>query len=181
MISIDKTFFLQLFNFILLMIVLNYLLYRPLLNIIEKRKKILESSAEEVQRLNKTIEEKQLEYEEKLRLAKQQAMELKAQILKEANDEAKAMIDQVRAKIPAMMAEVQARVTKEMEVAREILRGSPESYHGRLPKKYWEGVSNEKGIFAERSGGDCGHGYHRGPCLCLRWGRGAWWRKVGMA
>jgi len=101
MISIDKTFFLQLFNFILLMIVLNYLLYRPLLNIIEKRKKILESSAEEVQRLNKTIEEKQLEYEEKLRLAKQQAMELKAQILKEANDEAKAMIDQVRAKIPS--------------------------------------------------------------------------------
>jgi len=135
MISIDKTFFLQLFNFILLMIVLNYLLYRPLLNIIEKRKKILESSAEEVQRLNKTIEEKQLEYEEKLRLAKQQAMELKAQILKEANDEAKAMIDQVRAKIPAMMAEVQARVTKEMEVAREILRGQSRELSREIAEK----------------------------------------------
>lgn len=135
MISIDNTFFLQMANFIVLMIVLNYLLYRPLLNIIEKRRKVLESSAEEVQRLNKTIEEKQREYEEKLRQAKQQALEIKAQILKEANDEAKAIIDQVRNQIPVMMADVQARLAKEMEVAREVLRGQSRQLSQEIAEK----------------------------------------------
>ncbi|HOJ51541.1 MAG TPA: ATP synthase F0 subunit B [Syntrophales bacterium] len=135
MISIDKTLFLQMVNFILLMIILNYLLYRPLLGIIEKRKKILESSAAEVESLNKTIEEKQKEYEEKLRLAKQEALDLKARILKEANDEAKAMIDEKRNKIPAMMAEVQERVAKEVEAARKILQGQSKELSQEIAEK----------------------------------------------
>lgn len=135
MISIDKTLFLQMINFIILMVVLNYLLYRPLLGIIEKRKKILESSAEEVERLKKTIEDKQKEYEEKLRLAKQEALDLKASLLKEANDEARAMIDERRNKIPAMMAEVQERVAKEVEAARKILHNQSRELSREIAEK----------------------------------------------
>lgn len=135
MISIDKTLFLQMLNFIILMIALNYLLYRPLLGIIEKRKKILESSTEEVERLKRTIEDKQREYEEKLRLAKQEALEVKARLLKEANDEAKAMIDEKRNKIPALMAEVQERVSKEMEAARKILHGQAKDLSREIAEK----------------------------------------------
>lgn len=135
MISIDKTLFLQMINFIILMIALNYLLYRPLLGIIEKRKKILESSAQEVERLNKSIEDKQREYEEKLRLAKQDALELKTRLLKEANEEAKAMIDEKRNKIPAMMAEVQERVAKEVESARKILEGQSKELSREIAEK----------------------------------------------
>jgi len=135
MISIDKTLFLQMINFIVLMLILNYLLYRPLLSIIEKRKKILESSTEEVQRLNKTIEEKQKEYEEKLRRAKQEALDIKVQLLKEANEEAKAMIDEKRSKIPAMMEEVQQRVSKEMEMARAVLQGKTKELSREIAEK----------------------------------------------
>ncbi|MCX7982563.1 MAG: ATP synthase F0 subunit B [Syntrophales bacterium] len=135
MISIDKTLFLQMVNFIILMIVLNYVLYRPLLGIIEKRKKILESSAEEVNRLNKTIEERQREYEEKLRAAKQEALEMKTQLLKEANDEAKAMIDEKRNRIPALMAEVQERVAREMEAARKVLQSQSRELSREIAEK----------------------------------------------
>lgn len=121
MVDINASLWLQMVNFLLLIFILNYLLYKPLLGIIEKRKKQLEEADEEVRRLQEAVEQKVTEYEQKLAQAKAEAMNKRAELLKEAAENAKRIIDEQRAKVPFMMAEFQKRIAQEMEEARRIL------------------------------------------------------------
>ena len=89
MVTLDYTILVQMANFILLIFILNVLLYKPILNIIGKRKSQMEESDSEVKRLSQTVEQKLAEYENKVRLAKLEAMEQRNAIVKEGTDRAK--------------------------------------------------------------------------------------------
>lgn len=121
MVSLDYTILVQMVNFIILIFILNALLYKPILGIIDKRKQRMDESDSEIKRMNQTVEQKMAEYEEKVRLAKVDAMEQKNAIVKEGSDVAKGIIDAVRGEIPAMMEQFHAKMGKEVEEARAIL------------------------------------------------------------
>lgn len=121
MISIDYTLWIQMANFIVLMIILNLLLYKPVLGIIDRRKKKLEDTEEEIRRLNQSVEDRMAAYEEKLRLAKIQALEKRQEIMKEGSEQAKKFIEAAKGEIPAMMEKFQADMNKEVNEARRIL------------------------------------------------------------
>lgn len=121
MVSLDYTILVQMVNFIILIFILNALLYKPILGIIDKRKQKMDESDSEIKRMNQTVEQKMAEYEEKVRLAKVDAMEQKNAIVKEGSDVAKGIIDAVRGEIPAMMEQFHAKMEKEVEEARAIL------------------------------------------------------------
>jgi F-type H+-transporting ATPase subunit b len=122
-------------NFLVLIVILNYLLYKPILAILDKRKRRLDESEGEIKRLNATVEQKAAEYEEKLRLAKQDALGKKNEILKEAADSAKAIIDERRSKIPAMLAEFQGKVGQEVDAARRILKDQSQKISAEIAEK----------------------------------------------
>lgn len=122
MVTLDYTILVQMANFILLIFILNVLLYKPILNIIGKRKSQMEESDSEVKRLSQTVEQKLAEYENKVRLAKLEAMEQRNAIVKEGTDRAKGIVDAVRNEIPAMMEQFNAKMGKEVDAARAILR-----------------------------------------------------------
>lgn len=121
MVSLDYTILVQMVNFIILIFILNALLYKPILGIIGKRKQKMDESDSEIKRMNQTVEQKMAEYEEKVRLAKVDAMEQKNAIVKQGSDVAKGIIDAVRGEIPAMMEQFHAKMEKEVEEARAIL------------------------------------------------------------
>ncbi len=135
MVDINLTLFVQMANFLLLIVILNYLLYKPILAILDKRKRRLDESEGEIKRLNETVEQKAAEYEEKLRLAKQDALGKKNEILKEAADSAKAIIDERRSKIPAMLAEFQGKVGQEVDAARRILKDQSQKISAEIAEK----------------------------------------------
>jgi len=122
MVTLDYTILVQMANFILLIFILNVLLYKPILSIIGKRKSQMEESDSEVKRLSQTVEQKLAEYENKVRLAKLEAMEQRNAIVKEGTDRAKGIVDAVRNEIPAMMEQFNAKMGKEVDAARAILR-----------------------------------------------------------
>ncbi|MBN1614397.1 MAG: ATP synthase F0 subunit B [Deltaproteobacteria bacterium] len=121
MVSLDYTTFFQMINFIALIFILNALLYKPILGIIEKRQNQLQASDAEIKNLRETVDEKMAAYEEKLRLAKTQALEQKNEILKEGAETAKGFIDAAREEIPRIMAEFNEKLGKELDDARHIL------------------------------------------------------------
>ena len=121
MVSLDYTILVQMVNFIILIFILNALLYKPILGIIGKRKQKMDESDSEIKHMNQTVEQKMAEYEEKVRLAKVDAMEQKNAIVKQGSDVAKGIIDAVRGEIPAMMEQFHAKMGKEVEEARAIL------------------------------------------------------------
>lgn len=117
----DYTIFIQIITFLILIYILNILLYKPILSIIERRKKQLNELENEIKLFNESVDKRAAEYEEKLKLAKTNASELKKEIIKEGADQAKNIIDNVRNEIPLMTQEFEQKMDKEINAARQIL------------------------------------------------------------
>ncbi len=99
-IGLDYTFWIQVVNFLFLIFVLNVLLYKPVMGMLQKRKAQIEASEQEIKELNLTIAQKEARYEEELRLAKSSALEQKKEIVQEGADAAKAILDTARQEAP---------------------------------------------------------------------------------
>jgi F-type H+-transporting ATPase subunit b len=134
-VSIDYTVILQIINFLLLIFILNLLLYKPIMGILEKRQKQFDDSQEEIRRLNQDVEKKMLEYEEKSRQAKLAAMELKNQAMAEGMEKAKALIDSVRGEIPKIVESFNEKLGKEVDEARKILTGQSQKISREIAEK----------------------------------------------
>ncbi len=119
----DYTIAVQIFNFLALIFILNLLLYKPILAIIDRRKKQLEELENEIKLFNDSVDKRVAEYDEKLKLAKTNASEMKKEIIKEGADKAKSLVDAVRNEIPLMAQEFQKKMDKEIMAARQILGG----------------------------------------------------------
>lgn len=119
----DLTLFVQMATFIALIFILNYLLYKPILSIIDRRKKQMDELENEIKLFNDSVNKKAAEYDEKLNKAKTSASDLKKEIIGEGTAQAKSIVDAVRNEIPLMSQEFQKRMDAEMQVARQILEG----------------------------------------------------------
>lgn len=135
MVSLDYTTLIQMANFVLLIFILNALLYKPILSVIERRRSQMEQSEEEVKRLREDVEKKLAEYEEKVRLAKIDAMEQRNAIVREGADQAKHITDAVRAEIPALLEQFSARMSREVEAARAVLRSQSQKISLEIAEK----------------------------------------------
>ena len=122
MVDINYTVFIQLFNFLLLIWILNQVLYKPLLQIMDRRKEILDKAQEEVKTVQETIDRRVAAYEEKIRAAKMEAMGQKGDLAKEGADAAKVITDKAKGEIAGLMGEFQAKLEKELASARDLLR-----------------------------------------------------------
>ena len=121
MVSLDYSLGIQIVNFLLLIFILNLLLYKPILGMIDRRKKQLEESESEIKRLQESVEQKMVAYEEKLRQAKAAAVEQKNEIIGQGAEEAKTVIDAVRAELPGIMEHFRVQMDGEIAAARKIL------------------------------------------------------------
>ncbi len=135
MVSLDYSLGIQIINFVLLIVILNRLLYRPLLGMIDKRKRQFEESDAEIKRLRETVDQKMAAYEEKLRRAKIDAIEQKNEIIRQGTEEAKAMIDAVRAEIPGLMEQFQTRMAGEIGEAKRILNNQSQKLSVEIAEK----------------------------------------------
>jgi len=134
-VEINITIVYQMINFLVMIFILNLLLYKPILSIIEKRQKNFEDSENEIKRLNETIESKMVAYEEKVRQAKLKAVEEKGEIVKEGADKAKEIIEAVRSEVPGMMDGFRAKLDAEVGAARAFLSGKSKELSVEIAEK----------------------------------------------
>jgi len=118
----DYTLLVMMAIFIIFMFILNALLYKPILSIIDRRKKQLEELDNEVRLFQESVEKRVAEYDEKLHLAKSKAADLKKEVIAEGSKEAQKVLDAVRNEIPAMAQEFQDKMEKEVAAARQVLQ-----------------------------------------------------------
>jgi len=134
-VELNITLVYQMVNFLILMFILNLLLYKPILSIIEKRQKTFDDSDSEIKRLNETIERKMAEYEDKVRQAKMKAVEEKGEIVKEGTDKAKDILDDVRAEVPGMMEGFREKLDAEVSAARSFLNSKSKELSVEIAEK----------------------------------------------
>ncbi|HEU19894.1 MAG TPA: hypothetical protein ENO00_11070 [Deltaproteobacteria bacterium] len=135
MIDINTTFWIQLVNFVVLMFVLNAILYKPILNVMEKRKQHLQGLDDEVKSLEQTVDAKVADYEEKLRQARLEAMNEKNEIQRMASDEGKTITEEARQEISKMVDGFKKKMDSEMADVRKILKSQAEKISVEISEK----------------------------------------------
>ena len=131
----DYTLLIQMVIFLSLIFMLNILLYKPILAIIERRKKQLEESENEIKLFNESVEKRVAEYEEKLKQAKIKGSELKKEIIQEGVNQAKNIVDVVRNEIPVIAREFQQKMDNEVQKAKLILDGHSKELSLEIARK----------------------------------------------
>jgi F-type H+-transporting ATPase subunit b len=131
----DYTLLVQMVIFVVLIFVLNVLLYKPILSIIDRRKKQLDEAENEIKLFNESVEKRVAEYEDKLKQAKVKASELKKEIIQEGANQAKNIVDVVRNEIPALAREFQQKMDKEVEKAKLVLDSHSKSLSQQIAQK----------------------------------------------
>jgi len=121
MIELNWSIFLQMFNFLLLMFILNKILYKPILKILEEREKKISDGQQEVKDLAAQGNKLVATYNEKLQAAKVEAMASKANARKQAVEQVNAVIQEARGKAEQEILQVRQRVASEIETAKKQL------------------------------------------------------------
>ncbi len=135
MVELNLTILIQVVNFLVLMFILNVLLYKPILKVMDSRSKQILQSEDEVKELNLTIERKMAEYEATIQKAKMEAMGQRNEILQEGAKVSKEILDGARGEIAGMMDQFQQKMNAEMEKARKILGTQSRSISTEIAEK----------------------------------------------
>jgi len=120
-IQIDYSLLLQIANFVALIFILDFILYRPLLNVIDKRKLIIEQGQAEIDRLEQSVAEKIAVYEQKVQATRLEALGKNKDAIKGATEQARVIFAEAGSKIAAITEEFHINLQKEALAARQIL------------------------------------------------------------
>ncbi|SEA36428.1 F-type H+-transporting ATPase subunit b [Desulfuromusa kysingii] len=132
MISVDWTLGLQFLNFIILLVVLNKLLYRPIKKIISERAETISDSLATAKNLEADINEKMQRYQQQLSDAKILANNERNNLKKAAHEEEAKVLLEAQGKAATRMQAIKAQVGKEAAQASEILKNGAGSLAGQI-------------------------------------------------
>jgi F-type H+-transporting ATPase subunit b len=121
LIEVNFTLIIQMINFFLLIFILNKILYKPILKILEEREQRIEGQQ---QQAKKTIEDGLViltDYNKKLYDAKIDAMNTKNAARNEASEQANGIIENSRKKAEEIIARMQQEMASEMAQAKKEL------------------------------------------------------------
>ncbi|MCW8893447.1 MAG: hypothetical protein OQK50_09910 [Deltaproteobacteria bacterium] len=135
MISVDWTLGLQFLNFIILLLILNKLLYRPLMKIINERREAIEGSHATAKELEIAIDEKMRRYQQQLNDAKVLANDERNQLQKAAADEEAKLLSEANGKAAAQLQIIKQQVAVEAKKASNTLKSEAESLAEKIATK----------------------------------------------
>jgi F-type H+-transporting ATPase subunit b len=122
LISLDKSLIVQAINFVILLLILKRLLYKPFLAKMEERTQAIQKSLDEAQAARAEAARQQEENEARLRAAHAEAAAIRAQALKEAAEEQKRLLEAARAESQRLVETAKAQMDADVRRAREDLR-----------------------------------------------------------
>ncbi|MEX2145987.1 MAG: F0F1 ATP synthase subunit B [Candidatus Rokuibacteriota bacterium] len=122
MISLDKSLIVQVVNFVILLIILHRLLYKPFLAKMEERTAAIKTSLDEAQAARAEAARQQEENAEQLRAAYAEAAAIRAAALKEAADEQRKLVEQATREAKQLVDNARAQTEADIRRARDELR-----------------------------------------------------------
>lgn len=122
LISLDKSLIVQGINFLILLVLLQRLLYKPFVAKMEERTLAIQQSLQEAQAARAEAARQQEENEARLRAAHAEAAAIRERALKDAQDEASRQIASAQAQSRKLVDDTKAQLDAEVRRARDELR-----------------------------------------------------------
>jgi F-type H+-transporting ATPase subunit b len=121
LIEINFTILIQAFNFFLLLIILNQVLYKPILKILEEREQRIDGQQLQAKKIMEDGQVLQGDYNKKLYNAKIEAMNTKNAARSAASEQANSIIDDSRKKAEEIINQMQQQMVLELAQAKKEL------------------------------------------------------------
>ena len=135
MITIDITMLIQIFNILILIVIMNAVLYKPVRSILEQREKKLSDLEKDVQTFNKNAQLRLQEFDNKLNDARRKAKSSVEGSRGEAQGEANEQIAAIRKEAEAAKAEQMAQIRAEFTTAQQQLNGQVDAFASEMAAK----------------------------------------------
>ena len=123
MIKIDESLLIQMLNFLVLMWILNRFLFKPILNILEERKKRIRDSEERVLDSEQRAAQQWEAYQRQLQEAKISATAEKERIKGEGLEAERHLLEEARSEASRSLEEARRKIEEEVSKASGFLRG----------------------------------------------------------
>jgi len=121
LISVNFTLLVQLANFLILLVILNHFLFKPVLRVLDERQRLVNESAELKEKLGQLTSESIEKYEGKLLNGKQEAMGIRAAQRAEAMANFRQKIQEARVVGGQELEKARQEIASEADSSREKL------------------------------------------------------------
>ena len=135
MINLDMAFVFQLVNFLVLVLLLNVFLFKPIRKQIADRAAQIDGAKQKSAAVDQEVQEKLASYEARMREIRAGAADERGVLKKEAQLQEAAILDKARAESAAALSSIKARVAQEAVEARRLLTESAESLSADICEK----------------------------------------------
>ena len=135
MIDFDISFVFQMVNFLVLVLLLNAFLYKPIRKQLSDRSALISGAKEKSAAVDKEVQEKLASYEARMREIRAGAADERGVLKKEAQLQEAAILEKARLASSEKLAGIKAQVAKEAEEARRLLKASAESLSADICEK----------------------------------------------
>lgn len=122
MISLDITLFIQMINFVVTLVLINFLLVSPIRRIIQKRKQLMQSQKAEADGLFSDAGKLLADYEARLQSARQAATARRNEQQEKTRQEEQELLANAMSQAEAYLCDARAELKNEAQNAREKLK-----------------------------------------------------------
>ena len=127
MIKLDWTLFLQFVNFMVLMVVLNALLFKPLRAALQARREAIEASQAKVQDIDEQVQAQIARYEVQLQEARQQGAQERLALRQAGQEEEARILGEANQTAAVKLQTIKEQIQEEAGAARQALRNETEA------------------------------------------------------
>jgi len=135
MITIDATMLIQIFNILILIVIMNAVLYKPVRSILEQRAKRLDEMEKDIQTFNRNAQLRLEEFDGKLNDARRKAKDEVDAARGEAQTSANEKIAAIRQESDSSKADQVSQIRAEFSKAQQELTGQVDSFAAAMAAK----------------------------------------------
>ena len=131
----DKSLLIQLVNFIIAILVLNLLLFKPIRDIIKKRKELVADQMGSIEKFNDQAEVKIKDYEASLDAVRREGVELRSQFKEQGVSEETKILSAAGQEASGTLQSARTEIKKEAGAAMDKLKGEVDAYAKKATEK----------------------------------------------
>lgn len=135
MIELNVTFFIQLVNFLIVLLLLNIILYKPIRGMLSKRAEIMSDKVSEVEKFSASAQEKMEAYESELDKARGKAQEIRTDFKGAGYARESEIVDAASGEAMSMVKAAREKISKEKDAAVTSLRKEVEKFAEKATEK----------------------------------------------
>jgi F-type H+-transporting ATPase subunit b len=131
----DITILYQFANFLIVLILLNFLLFKPVIGALKKREGTIQSLAERVEKAKQGAKDFEKQYDEVIHEKKKPILESKETALSEANTGATKIIEKARLELTEELSKIKGEIEIEGKRVYDTLRADVDKLSGEVAVK----------------------------------------------